>query len=166
MKFAENIDGNGIYRFASHPRFTCDWHLNSLKYSPDRIGEMPNWIKTHRENYSVPTVSASMQQPDRCRFSDRQRLAYDIIIKSILMIINGEGRTGKSYLISAIQSSLKYECIITAITGKASYIVSGITIHSFFIFPVTSNSQKDFTGQALVNLQKKLTKVEYIFIYR
>lgn len=132
---------------------------------------MPNWIKTHRENYSVPTVSASTQQPDRCRFSDRQRLAYDTIInhgnidsnKESILMINGEGRTGKSYLISAIQSSLKYECIITAITGKASYIVSGITIHSFFIVPVTSNFQKDFTGQALVNLQKKLIKVEYIF---
>ena len=155
MKFAVNIDVNGIYRFASHPRFACDWHLDSLKYSPDKIGEMPNWIKTHRENYSVPTVSASTQQPDRCRFSDRQRLAYDTITnhanidsnkESILMIINGEDRIGKSYLISAIQSSLKYECIITAITGKASYIVSGITIHSFFIVPVTSNSQKDFTG--------------------
>ena len=115
-----------------------------------------------------------MQQPDTCRFSDRQRLAYDIIInhanidsnkESILMIINSEDRTGKSYLISDIQSSLKYECIITATTGKASYIVSGITIHSFFIVPVTSNSQKDLSGQALVNLQKKLTKVEYIFIH-
>ena len=80
------------------------------------------------------------------------------------MIINGEDRTGKSYLISDIQSSLKYECIITATTGKASYIVSGITIHSFFIVPVTSNSEKDLSGQALVNLQKKLTRVEYIFI--
>ena len=134
---------------------------------------MPNCIKTHRENYSVPTISASMQQPDRCRFSDRQRLAYDIIInhanidsneESILMIINGGGRTGKTNLISAIQSSLKYECIITANTAKASYIVSGITIHSFFIVPVTSNPQKDLSGQALVNLQKKLATVEYIFI--
>ena len=80
------------------------------------------------------------------------------------MIINGENRTGKSYLISDIQSSLKYECIITATTGNASYIVSGITIHSFFIVPVTSNSEKDLSGQALVNLQKKLTRVEYIFI--
>lgn len=127
---------------------------------------MPNWIKTHRENYSVPTVAASTQQPDRCRFSDRQRLAYDTITnhanidsnkESILMIINGEDRIGKSYLISAIQSSLKCECIITATSGKASYIVSGITIHSFFIVPVTSNSKKDLSGQALVNVQKKLT---------
>jgi len=29
---------------------------------------------------------------------------------------------------------------------------------------VTSNPQKDLSGQALVNLQKKLATVEYIFI--
>ena len=113
-----------------------------------------------------------MQPVDTHSFSDRQRLAYDIIInhanidsnkQSLLMIINGEGGTGKSYLISAIQSSLKGKCTITATTGKASYNVSGITIHSFLSLPVTSNSHKDLSGQALVNLQKKLTTVEYIF---
>ena len=79
------------------------------------------------------------------------------------MIINGEGGTGKSYL-SAIHSSLKGKCTITATTGKVSYNVSGITIHSFLSLPVTSNSHKDLSGQALVNLQKKLTTVENIFI--
>ena len=149
-----------------------DWHLDSLKYSPHPITEMPNWIKTEKDNYSTPTISANMQPVGTHSFSDRQRLAYDIIInhanidsnkESLLMIINGEGGTGKSYLISAIHSSLKGKCTITATIGKASYSVSGITIHSFFSLPVTSNSHKDLSGQALVNLQKKLTTVEYIF---
>ena len=81
-----------------------DWHLDSLKYSSHQITEMPNWIKTQKDNYSTPTISANMQPVDTHSFSDRQRLAYDIIInhanidsnkQSLLMIINGEGGKGK-----------------------------------------------------------------------
>ena len=31
-----------------------DWHLDSRKYTTQNIGEMPNWIKVHKTDYTVP----------------------------------------------------------------------------------------------------------------
>lgn len=67
-------------------------------------------------------------------------------------------RTGKSCLINATPSE---KCVVTA---KASYNINGKTIHSFFKFPVTSNSHTDLSGKSLVQLQEKVLNVDYIMI--
>jgi pantothenate kinase-related protein Tda10 len=43
----------------------------------------------------------------------------------LLLIINGIGGTGKSYLIDAICDFLGAKCAITASTGKAAFNVKG-----------------------------------------
>ena len=57
-----------------------------------------------------------------------------------MLIINGEGGTGKSCLINAIRSYLRGKSEITATTGKAAFNVNGITIHSFLKQPVDEYS--------------------------
>ncbi|XP_020897308.2 uncharacterized protein LOC110236158 [Exaiptasia diaphana] len=151
---------------------SIDWHLDSVKYSHEQIGSMPNWIEKHKDTYSIP-CSIKLQPSDPNTFSEKQKLAYNIILKHanditniepLLMIINGEAGTGKSYLINAIQCYLKELCVVTATTGKASFNVNGITIHSLLKLPVASYSHKDLSGHPLLNLQEKLKSVQYILI--
>lgn len=84
--------------------------------------------------------------------------------KPLLIIINGEAGTGKSFLIAAIQCHLKDKCVVTATTGKASYNVNSVTINSLLKLPVASQSHKDLSGQALANLQNNLKVIQYILI--
>ena len=81
-----------------------------------------------------------------------------------MFIVIGEGGTGKSFLINAIRNYLKEKSIITATTGKASFNINGVTIHSFLKLTVGKMSQKDLSGQSLNDLQNNLLMVDYIII--
>ena len=95
-----------------------------------------------------------------------QGLAYNIIeshfddISSekhpLCLIIIGVAGTGKSYLINAIRNLLRDKCAVTATTGKASYNIRGITVHSLLKLPIGSRGRKDLTGQSLCRLQESL----------
>ena len=149
-----------------------NWQLDSTKYSEQDRGEMPNWIKMKKGDSS--SVTRNSQKIDTNSFSEKQKLAYDIIINHsnlpaesrspLLVIIIGEAGTGKSYLINAISCYLKKKCLMTATTGKAAFNINGVTIHSLLKLPVTGLQQKDFSGQSLVNLQENLLGVDYLLI--
>lgn len=53
---------------------------------------------------------------------------------------------------------------MSATTGKASYSVSGVTIHSLLKLPVGSRGCKDLSGQALCRLQENLNEIDHILI--
>ena len=119
-----------------------DWQLDSAKYTIEQIASMINWIKVQKTEY---IATERQYEVDISMFSEKQQLAYDIIVnhqntavpkEQLLLIINGEGGTGKSYLINAIRSYLRGKSEITATTGKAAFNVNGITIHSFLKLPV------------------------------
>ena len=103
-----------------------------------------------------------------------QGLAYNIIESHfddispekdpLCLIIIGVAGTGKSYLINAIRNLLRDKCAVTATTGKASYNIRGITIHSLLKLPIGSRGRKDLTGQSLCRLQESLNGVDYILI--
>lgn len=89
-----------------------DWQLDSAKYTIEQIGSMINWIKLQKTKY---TTTEKEYEVDMSTFSEKQRLANDIIVnhqnsalpkEQLLLIINGEGGTGKSYLINAVRSYL------------------------------------------------------------
>jgi hypothetical protein len=80
------------------------------------------------------------------------------------MIINGVAGTGKSYLIAAVRQTLKDKCVITATTGKASFNISGVTIHSLLKLPVNYKYQKELPGQSLAMLQDRSASIKYILI--
>ena len=80
------------------------------------------------------------------------------------LIVIGEAGTGKSYLIYALCNLLREKCVVTATTGKASYNIRGVTIHSLLKLPVGPRGNKDLTGQNLSKLQKSLDGIEYILI--
>ena len=106
-------------------------------------------------------------------FSEMQKPAYDIITKhsknssekeALLLIINGVAGTGKSYLIKALKSYLKQKCVITATTGKAAYNIRGVTVYSLLKLPTCPQSEKDLSGESLIELQERLSNTDYILI--
>ena len=153
-----------------HPEKSYNWQFDSAKYTVAQIVSMTKWITNKKADY---TVAAKDNQVNTATFSRKQKLAYDIIVKhssktmpkeQLLLIIIGEGGTGKSYLINAIRNYLKDSCTITATTGKAAFNINGITIHSFLKLPVGRMAKKDLSGQSLHTLQDNLLSVEYIII--
>ncbi|XP_068738471.1 uncharacterized protein [Montipora capricornis] len=88
---------------------------------------------------------------------------YDWTIDSMKYTTQQIG-TGKSYLIRALTSYLQHKCVITATTGKAAYSISGVTIHSLLKLPITPQSERDLSGEALIELQHRLCNVDYILI--
>ena len=107
-------------------------------------------------------------------FREMQGLAYNIVKshfydvssekEPLCLIIIGVAGTGKSYLINAIRNLLQDKCSVTATTGKASYNIRGITVHSLLKLPIGSRGEKDLTGQSLCRFQESLNRVHYILI--
>ena len=102
-----------------------------------------------------------------------QQKAYDIIREHnespfpkspLLLIIAGMDGTGKSFLIHSLRQYLKEKSSIAAPTGKASYNVKGVTIHSLLKLPVGHKGHCDLKGQILSNLQEQLRDIEYVII--
>ena len=136
---------------------------------------MPTWIKNHKEQsndinfQSHPIIEVSL-------FSEMQKLAYEIVKNNfedtcsliekdpLCLIVTGGAGTGKSYLINGIRNLLQNKCAVTATTGKASYIIKGVTIHSLLKLPVGPRGNADLTGQNLCRLQESLNGIEYIII--
>lgn len=150
-----------------------DWQRDRLRYTEQQIGEMPSWIKNNREQFSN-VQNENREEVDINTFSEMQRLAYDIVNSNQLnncnnneplcLIIIGVAGTGKSYLINALRNLLQNKCVVTATTGKASYNIKGITIHSLLKLPVGPRGKKDLSGQSLLRLQENLKNIEYILI--
>ncbi|CAB3991986.1 ATP-dependent DNA helicase PIF1 [Paramuricea clavata] len=144
------------------PESAHDWHLDRVNYSEQQIREMPTWIETKKEDYTID----EQYVVDINSFSEMQKLAYDIV-KSHFDDASSEKEslcTGKSYLINAIRNLLQGKCAVTATTGKAAYNIKGVTVHSLLKLPIGSSGNKDLTGQTLCRLQENLNNVEYIII--
>ena len=93
---------------------THDWHVDGTNYSEQQIHEMPTWVETIKEDY---TIDEQYDVVDINSFSEMQKLAYDIVKSHfqdtlsekdpLCLIINGVADTGKSYLINAIRTFYK-----------------------------------------------------------
>lgn len=149
-----------------------NWHLDRVQYSEQQIDEMPTWIKIHKEQFAE-IVNEHNDFVDVNSFSEMQRLAYDIVNthfenasekEPLLLIVVGLAGTGKSYLIKALRNLLQTKCVVTATTGKASFNIKGVTIHSLLKLPIGIKNEKDLTGETLNRMQDNLANTEYILI--
>ncbi|XP_068692831.1 uncharacterized protein [Montipora foliosa] len=153
----------------SEPNQESDRH----HYTDQQMGEMPTWIRVMKDQNSNVTYQ-EYEVSDINSFSEMQRLAFNIVEshftnnspeqQPLHLIIIGLAGTGKSYLINAIRNLLQEKCQVSATTGKASYNVSGVTIHSLLKLPVGSKGCKDLIGQALCTLQENRNGIDYILI--
>ncbi|CAB3994209.1 ATP-dependent DNA helicase PIF1, partial [Paramuricea clavata] len=130
------------------PESTYDWHLDRANYSEQQIQEMPTWIKTNKQEY---TIDEQYEVVDVNSFSEMQKRAYDIV---------------KSHF-DDISSEKEPLCLIingAAGTGKAAYNIRGVTVHSLLKLPIQSRGNKDLTGQSLCRLQDSVNNIGYIII--
>lgn len=156
-----------------NPELTHNWHQDRHQYTDQQIGEMPTWIRIMKEQNRTVTYQ-EFEVSDINSFSEMQRLAFNIVEsyftnnspeqQPLHLVIIGLAGTGKSYLINGIRNLLQDKCQVSATTGKASYNVSGVTIHSLLKLTVGSRGCKDLTGQALCRLQENLNGINYILI--
>ncbi len=122
-----------------------DWYLDRANYSEQQIHEIPTWIKTNKEEY---TIDEQYDIVHVNSFREMQKPAYDIVNshfhdtssnkEPLCLIINGVPGTGKSYVINALRNLLQSKCAVTATTGKAACNIKGVTVHSFLKLPVGS----------------------------
>ena len=105
-------------------------------------------------------------------FNEKQFLAYDIVGRhytdqtdeALLMMITGQGGSGKSYVINALKSLLGSTCIVTSYFGIAAFNVDGVTLHSLLRLPIRGKYNCDLKGQALAKLQETMKEIKYIII--
>ena len=93
------------------PDSTHNWHLDRANYSEQQIYEMPTWIKTNKEDY---TIDEEYGVVDINSFSEMQKLAYHIVKShfddiscekdQLCLIIIGVAGTGKSYLLMLFET--------------------------------------------------------------
>ena len=137
-------------------------HLNCFRsqYSSQEIASMPFWVE--RQKSESQEVS-SYVQTDReiSSLNAAQKRAYDIVnvhkssanaLPHLLMIITGQGGSGKSYIIDALRDLLRSSCLVCSYFGIAAFNVRGYTLHSIFHLPIRGKRNSDLKGQSLQKL--------------
>ena len=147
------------------------WHNVSDLFEDVDLLSVTSWLNTQK-NKNEPSWQMSSRVIDISSFSSDQLLAYHIILKHfnssnelpLHLLIKGIAGSGKSYVIDAVRNVLKEKCQVLAYTGKASFNVSGITLHSFLKLPIGSKRLFELKGIALQQLQSNLQNIQYLII--
>ena len=147
------------------------WSTNTTHYSPEQIGDMPQWIQMQKEIY-IDTLHDSSIPVDVSTLNADQHKAYTLIFnhfhseseEQLLLIITGMAGSGKSYLISAIKDLLGNKCKIAAFFGVAAFNVKGQTLHSLLQLPIRGKRAYELNGDALQRLQAAFENIAYLLI--
>jgi len=130
-----------------------------------------SWL-SNQKSLNNPKWYQSNKTVDISTFSVNQRLAYNAVCdhfnnsdkKALCLLIKGIAGSGKSYVIDAIRNELQVKCQVLAYTGKASFNVNGVTLHSFLKLPIGTKRLTDLKGIALQQLHSNLENVDYLII--
>ena len=164
----QQIDSNDEHDFIIAPEGY--WHNDNEIFNKEGVN-MTSWL-TNQKSLNKTQWRLSTKVIDTSTFSECQSLAYSIIYNHTKMIdkepmrllIKGIAGSGKSYVIDAVRNLLEEKCQVLAYTGKASFNVKGITLHSFLKLPIGSKRQSQLKGIALQQLQNDLQNIEYLII--
>lgn len=106
-------------------------------FTTEEISAIPSWIKKEKNRSSSYSLY-STRIVDTSTFSEMQRVAYDIVFNHfsnseqnpLRLLIISVAETGKSYVIDSLRNLLQTKGSVLACTGKASFNVNGVTLHS------------------------------------
>ena len=139
-----------LFNKSSHKSQKLRLESDSSPSHTTRVYNSATWIKNKEDDY---VNNEQYEVADISSFSEMQRFVYDIVnthfnsISSnrepLRLIIVGVAGTGKSYLINALRNLLQGKCTVTATTGKASYNIRAVTIHSLVKLPIGSRDKKE-----------------------
>ena len=77
------------------------------------------------------------------------------------LIIPGQGDSGKSYVIRALQNLLSDTCIVASNFGIEAFDIAGKTFHSLLRLPIDGKNACDLKVKTLAQLQDKLKGIDY-----
>ena len=87
------------------------YERNRLKYTIQEIGDMPHWINVQKNSNTLRN-NPTPNPVDIKKFNNAQMVAYQIVHdhftciseskEQLLMIITGQGGSGKSFVIQAL----------------------------------------------------------------
>ncbi|KAF5711868.1 ATP-dependent DNA helicase PIF1 [Fusarium mundagurra] len=164
---------------------TYDWSDNIGKFPQLCIQKREYW-KSLRDNYSQQPES-SVGDDAVASLNPEQRLVFDLFVnhldqtlnpnyrpnpRPLLVQVDGQGGTGKSYLIHVLSSALnsrQRDCVVRAApTGIAANAINGSTLHSLLHLPLSKQitTLSDLTGNELTSLQATLSGIRYIILMR
>ncbi|KAF5578398.1 ATP-dependent DNA helicase PIF1 [Fusarium pseudoanthophilum] len=159
-----------------------DWDDYIGKHPQLCIQKREYW-KNLRDNYSQQ-VDVNFDEGEVASLNPEQRLVYNQFVNHLdntinpnsihpaplLLQVDGQGGTGKSYLIHVLSSALnsrKPGCVVRAApTGIAANAINGATLHSMLHLPVSKqiSTLSSLSGNELISLQASLRDVTYIII--
>ena len=143
MLMAElNIQTNDFYEQSTLVQ-QAYWHQVYQHFTTDEINVMPSWIHRQKNRSSSHSLCSTIIV-DTSTFSEMHLVAYDIVFNHfssseqnpLRLLIMGVAGTGKSYVIDSLRNVLQTKCRVLAYTGKASFNVNGVTLHSLLKLPL------------------------------
>ena len=113
------------------------WHQVYQHFTTGKMNAMPSWINREKNRSSSHSLCAT-RIVDTSTFGEMQRVAYDIVFNHfssskqnpLRVLIMSVAGTGKSHVIDSLRNLLQTKCRVLAYTGKASFNVNGVTLHS------------------------------------
>ena len=147
------------------------WHQVYQHFTTKEINAMPSWINREKNRNSSHSL-CSTRIVDTSTFSEIQQAAYDIVFNyfsnveqnPLRLLIMDVAGTGKSYVIDSLRNLLQTKCRVLAYTGKASFNVNGVTLHSLLKLPLGTKRNCHLKGIPLQLLQTNLENVQYLII--
>ena len=125
-----------------------------------------------RKKNSALENEVTVKPVDIEKFNNGQMVAYQIVRdhflseskEQLLMIITGQGGSGKSYVIQALNHFLNRQCKVCAFFGIAAFNIKGRTLHSLLQLPIRGKNNGPLKSSALAKLQHDLNGVKYLII--
>jgi Cdc6-like AAA superfamily ATPase len=123
--------------------FSYDWSLHRNNYSSEQLICMRDFIRSRKLLHSqLNNINIDCENNipivNEHDLNEMQHFAYKLVQyftsnqEQLLLIINGEGGTGKTHLIYEISKLLKNKLKRCAPTAKAAFLIKGQTLHSLF----------------------------------
>jgi hypothetical protein len=133
------------------------------RLDPSTLDKIATLGATFVANLRKPTTSfRSLQTPPP--LNAEQERAIDIATthpeRGGGAFIHGGPGTGKSTVIHALRVKLGAELIVTATTGKASFLVGGETIHSVLFLYV----DKPLSDEQIMQMKDRFKNVRYVIV--
>ena len=130
---------------------------------------MKNWLELTKKNNIDFSSTDTFDCINIDSLNREQKFAYDTVNhhlneeKQLLMIMIGEGGTGKTFTINAISQLLGIHLLKCAPTAKAAFLIKGETCHRLF----SITPKKKFSAlenQDLFFQEVKFKKIKFIVI--
>lgn len=164
---------NPTYQQESQQTDNIDWEAAARELPQTLLDSCPNWVNTMKQQYTNLSSTRQFSPINIANLNTKQLRAYNIVKTHftsigtrppLLMLVLGTAGTGKSFLIRAMAQLLGNQCILTATTGIAGFLIGGITSHSALQLPVQAQNKRELSGTSLTQLQHRLKDVQYIIV--